>query len=153
MASILTTTPSEVFVDSSVLFAACLSARGSARDLIVLARSDRLHLYASHLVWQETERNLIAKAPHVLTFFESVRSAPTVRRVRTPDQLVREVARVVVAKDAAIVAGAVAANVDCLVSYDRKHLLRQAEVIQAEFGLVVVTPDEVIRALHPDRPF
>ena len=50
-------------------------------------------------------------------------------------------------KDAAIVAGAIAARAAYLVSYDRRHLLSQAEVIHRLYELAVVTPEAAIAAL------
>lgn len=47
-------------------------------------------------------------------------------------------------KDAPIVAGAVKAKADYLVSYDRKHLLQYKQEIKENFKLKVVTPDELI---------
>lgn len=58
-----------------------------------------------------------------------------------------ETAEVVVAKDAPIVAGARAAGVDFVATYDRKDLLSKQAEILAAFGLVVVTPDIVLRSL------
>jgi predicted nucleic acid-binding protein len=49
-----------------------------------------------------------------------------------------------VAKDAPIVASALTARADYLVSYDRKHILSQAAQIQADFGLIVTTPDQIL---------
>lgn len=54
-------------------------------------------------------------------------------------------AKIVEAKDAPIVAGAVASKADYLVSYDRKHLLRHKKEIEANFKLKVVTPDEILK--------
>jgi predicted nucleic acid-binding protein len=115
--------------------------------MVILARADRLRLWASELVLEETERNLAGKASHALPELETVRAARLLRLVDPLPELVREVARVVVVKDAPVVAGAVAARIDRLVTYDRKHLLRQAAVIRDAFGIAVVTPDEFLREL------
>jgi predicted nucleic acid-binding protein len=53
------------------------------------------------------------------------------------------VAQTIAAKDAPIVAAALTAQVDYLVTYDRKHLLAQAERIRSAYNLAVVTPDVV----------
>ena len=49
-------------------------------------------------------------------------------------------------KDAPIVAAAIAAQVDYLVTYDRKHLLDPAEVTEKS-GLRIVTPHVVVNLL------
>jgi hypothetical protein len=62
------TTP-KVFIDSSVLFAAAYSARGSARDLLIAPMQGHLSLVISSLALEETERSLAQSAPNlVLTF-------------------------------------------------------------------------------------
>ena len=53
----------KVFIDSSVLFAAALSAKGSARDLTLRSTQGDYALYVSPLVLEEVERNLARKAP------------------------------------------------------------------------------------------
>jgi predicted nucleic acid-binding protein len=125
------TNPRRVFVDSSVLFAAALSPTGFARDLIVAGIQGRLDLFVSTLVFQETRRNLTAKVPHALTFFHSFESSGVAQIGDPPVSLVLQVAQVVAGKDAPIVAGAISARATFLATYDRKHLLRQAALIQA----------------------
>ena len=63
MASVPTSDPPEVFVDSSGLIAASLSSRGYARDLLVAGQQGKLRLSLSTLVLRETERNILNKAP------------------------------------------------------------------------------------------
>jgi predicted nucleic acid-binding protein len=147
MASTPTSSPPRVFIDSSVRFAASLSGTGFARDLLVAAGQGRIALAVSKLVLQETERNLPAKAPQALPFFAQFEAAGLAETVDPPADLVREAARIVAVKDAPIVAGAVHAKAAYLASYDRKHLLAQAALIQARYGIVVATPDAVLQAI------
>lgn len=57
----------------------------------------------------------------------------------------------VAAKDAPIVAAAISARPDYLVTtYDRTHLLDPPEVAQRS-GLTIVTPDVVVRAVQEDN--
>lgn len=135
----------KVFVDSSVLFAAALSAKGSARELILHAIKGEFSLYISPLVLEEVKRNLTRKAPAALPAFDSFRNLFT-HIVDPATPLVRRVAEVVEVKDAPIVAAAMTAAVDYLASYDQKHLLKQKDIILTTFGVVVVTPDEVLNA-------
>lgn len=137
-----------VFVDSSVLFAAALSSSGSARDLVLLATRGEIELILSSLVLAETERNLAKKAPRALPQFDALRDSG-IFRISDPDcDLVRDVAAFIEPKDAPIVAGAIAARVRALATYDRRHLLSQAVVIQEHFGLKVDAPDQVLGAFQ-----
>lgn len=104
-------------------------------------------LAVSDLVLREPERNLAAKAPQALTYFEQFQAAGHVEIVDPPADLVREAAGIVAVNDAPVVAGAVHAKASYLSSYDRKHLLAQAALIQARYGVVVATPDAILKAI------
>jgi predicted nucleic acid-binding protein len=147
MTSTPPTGPPRVFIDSSVLFAAALSSTGSARELIITAARGQIDLVFSRFVLDETERNLAAKAPRALPFFHTLRRLGIARTVDPSASLVRRVAKVVVTKDAPIVAGAINASAPFLASYDRKHLHAQAALIRARFGIDVAVPDDILRRL------
>lgn len=140
--------PTRVFIDASVLFAAALSETGFARDLILAGARGELSLILSAIVIEETRRNLAAKAPRALPFFETFLSLDLVQVVDPPAALVRQVAAVIALKDAPIVAGAVHATAEFLATYDRKHLLAQAALIQDRFGITVGTPEAVLVAIE-----
>ena len=57
------TPKSRVFVDSTVLFSACYSASGYARDLMLAGVKGDIDLFLSDYVIVETERNLQRKSP------------------------------------------------------------------------------------------
>lgn len=139
--------PFRVFLDSSVLLGAALSSRGSARDLIREAFHDRLRLLASTLVLIETERNLAGKTARALPSFLEIQASGVVHLVEPTPELVHRVARMVVAKDAPIVAGAITGRGTFLASDDRKHLLQQGPVIFTEFGLVVAPPEQILSTI------
>lgn len=136
-----------VFIDSSVLIAASISSRGTARDLVNAGIRGEITLLWSQLVITETERNLNAKAPAALSAFDRFRDAVGFE-IATPDpHAVQRAAKIVDAKDAPIVAAAVAASATWIASYDRRHLLAFQPEIQAEFGVLVATPDEIMSHL------
>jgi predicted nucleic acid-binding protein len=141
-------TPSNsVFVDSSVLIAAAISANGAARDLLLRGFRCDLVLYISDDVLTETERNLSRKAPEAVGDFHTFRDLLACRLVNPPPSLVVSTAQVVEFKDAPIVAAAIRAGAGYLATYDRKHLLSQKEAILTQFGIIVATPDEALGAL------
>jgi putative PIN family toxin of toxin-antitoxin system len=141
-----------VFIDTSVFFAALYSTTGAAHDLLQLAVRKKAELVVSRIVLEEVERNLSEKAPHraaLLSVMINILEPEVV-----PDPSVEEVlvvAQYVALKDAPIVAAAIAAGVDYLVTYDRKHLLDPAEVTEKS-GLRIVTPNVVVDLLEPPPP-
>ena len=147
MASKPAPTPTRIFIDASVLFVAARSDTGFARDLIVAGARGDLALILSFFVIEETRRNLATKAPRALPFFETFLSLGLVQTVDPPAALVRQIAVDIALKDAPIVAGAVHATAKFLATYDRRHLLAQAALIQDRFGITVGTPEAVLTAI------
>jgi predicted nucleic acid-binding protein len=139
--------PPRIFLDASVLFAAALSATGSARDLVLAGSRGSAELIVSSLVMYEVERNLVHKAPRAISDFQWFRSSEILSEVDPTAGLIAEIAAHVEPKDAPIVAGAIVASAAFLASYDRRHLLSQAAVIFRLCHLKVDTPDAVLRAL------
>ena len=136
-----------VFLDSSVLIAAAISARGSARDLFYRGLYGDIRLIISPLVLRESERNIRTKVPHVLDAFATLAEVLT-DRVTPTQTAMEQAAEMIELKDAAIVAAAVAARAEYLATYDRKHLLAKKAEIGEAFGIIVATPDEILVALH-----
>ena len=138
-----------VFVDTSVFFAAFYSTTGAAHDLLQLAVRGKVELVLSSTVLEEVARNLQAKAPQRSVLFEVLMRTlePEIAPDPSRDELLA-VAEYVALKDAPIVAAALAADVDYLVTYDRKHLLDPEEVSEKS-GLRIVTPNVVVDLLSP----
>jgi predicted nucleic acid-binding protein len=104
-----------------------------------------VRLVVSQDVLDEAERNLYRKAPQALRTFWAQREQ--FEKVAPTDDLVADVARLIESKDAPVVAGAITAGVTYLVTYDRRHLLNEAELIRREYRIEVVTPDHVVARL------
>jgi putative PIN family toxin of toxin-antitoxin system len=138
-----------VFVDSSVLIAAALSMTGAGFGLIELARQGMVLLFSSTYALGEVERNPNRKAPHGLGTFREQRTLLQI--VEPLPELVTDVERQIEPKDAAIVAGAIAAQADYLVSYDRHHLLSQVDAIRGLYKLETVEPRDLLNILRRRR--
>ena len=138
---------SKTFLDSTVLFAAAYSARGRARDLLLAGLRGELPLALADLVLDETERNLTRKAPQAVAVFQTLRPVLLPYVTNPSHRTVRQAARHIELEDAAIVAGALAARARFLATYDRHHLLNHAESIRELFGLLVMTPDDILTTL------
>jgi predicted nucleic acid-binding protein len=140
--------PTRIFVDTSVLFAAARSETGFARDLILAgARGDPALIFSRYVI-EEARRNLANKAPGAMSYFDLFLAFGHVQLVDPPAALVRQVAADIALKDAPIVAGAVHAAAKFLATYDRRHLLAQAGIIQDRFGITVGTPEAVLATLE-----
>ena len=128
-----------LFIDSSGLFSAAYSARGHARDLIIMAGREEVILVVSPLVLEETRRNLEESAPETVPLFDLLVQTIPFEIVQPTKEEVLDAARVVVLKDAPIVAAAKSSRADLLVTLDRKHLLDKPLIIQY-LGFEILTP-------------
>ncbi len=122
--------PPRVFFDSSVLFAAAASATGASRALVILSELGLLRPVVCPQVFDEVERNLRAKAPAALPHFQRLREALDWEMVDdpTPEQ-VQDCMNVIAAKDAPILAAAIAAGPQRLITLDA-HDFDRPEVHQ-----------------------
>ncbi|MBI2431025.1 MAG: putative toxin-antitoxin system toxin component, PIN family [Candidatus Levybacteria bacterium] len=136
---------SKIFIDSSVLIAASISPKGSARDLILSSIRGEYEIIISDLVIEETRRNLGEKAPEALPALQLFLESLNPEVIKPSKSLVTKAAKIIDLKDAPIVAAAISSKADYLVSFDRKHLLYHKRELKEDFELKVVTPDEMIK--------
>ena len=139
------------FLDSSVLFAAALSPTGASHELLRERLRGQVTLVLSSFVVHETHRNLALKHPAALPLLLDLVHALSFDLVDPTPAEVAEAATYTFPKDAPIVAAAKKANVDYLVSLDRKHLVGVPTVAHGS-GLTLVLPEEllaVLRRYHP----
>jgi hypothetical protein len=104
----------------------------------------------SQLVLDETETNLLENAPHAHSAFLRIRAALPFRLSHPPQSLIVDTSRVIVTKDAPIIAAAREAQVPLVATYDRRHLLAKRQEIHTAFGITVATPGEILASL--DEP-
>jgi predicted nucleic acid-binding protein len=136
-----------VFLDSSVLYAAAFSATGPARRLILKGLAGSITLSLSDLVLAETKRNLTKNAPSALPYFAILADLLSPYITNPTKAAVRKAAQVVHLKDASIVAAAAKAKAEYLATHDVKHLLSHATAIEEAYGITVLAPSELVSIL------
>ena len=136
-----------VFVDTSVFFSACYSQKGASHEIFQLAAQNEIRLVTSYYILEETRRNLANKSPADLTRFLDFQRAIEMEQVNPTKDNVLEAAAYTALKDAPVVAAARLANVDCLVSLDRKHLIGRPEVARRS-GLRIVLPEAALKFIR-----
>lgn len=130
-----------VFLDASVFVAAAGSPSGGSALVFELCRQARAIPVASLLVLEESERNIAKKLGRtaLLRFYQEIGSID-LEVTEPPDE--KEVAAqsgIINAKDAPVLAGAMKAKVDCLLTLDRKDFLSPV-VLEAGLPFEVMTP-------------
>jgi predicted nucleic acid-binding protein len=136
-----------VFLDSSVLYAAAFSPTGPARRLILKGFQGSITLYISDLVLEETKRNLTKHALVALPYFSLIADLLAASVTRPTKAEALKAATIVHLKDAPIVAAAAKAKVDYLATHDVKHLLNHAKAIESAYGIMVLSPADLLSVL------
>ena len=134
-----------VFIDSSVLFTATNSPTGGSAKLFTLAN---VKLLVSPLVLTETERNVRSKlhSYQLQRFFKLVEKTHILDQ--KPDlELIRQAKKIIVEKDAVILAEARQAKCDFLVTLDKKDFLNE-RVAQFLKPSIALTPKDLIKTLN-----
>ncbi|MBI4067463.1 PIN domain-containing protein [Candidatus Gottesmanbacteria bacterium] len=133
-----------VFVDSSVLFTAVNSPTGGSAKLFTLKK---LSLITSKVVLTEVERNIRKKLAdyHLKRYFVMVGKIEIIDQ-EPDDNLIKRARKVIVEKDAVILAEAKQAKAHILVTLDRKHFLKE-DVFSYLKPQKVMTPKMLLESL------
>lgn len=110
----------KLFLDANVLFAAAVTPKGRAQALFALAEGGSAQLVSSPYALGEARRNVAAKYPDMSERLERYAKQLTVVPEASPS-LVAWARAHLPAKDAPILAAAVRARADLLVTGDRVH--------------------------------
>ena len=114
-----------VFLDTSVLFAAVLSAEGGSRLVLKLGEAGAISLWVGSRVLQEVDGVVLRKAPQTRPLLALLLDRAGVMTGPEPDAAALARARAVVsyAPDAHVLAEALSAKVDYFVTLDRQHFV------------------------------
>lgn len=137
--------PPKVFLDTSALFAGIWSTEGGARLILKLGTAGAIQLLVSRQVLEEIEAVFRRKKPALLGALALVLDQAHIQATLLPEEtlLQRSQALINHAGDANILAAAWTAQVDYLVTLDRKHFLEN-RVVQEEAPFPIGTPGDFI---------
>ena len=133
-----------VFLDTSALIAGIISPTGAAHEVLRLCEAKVLTSVISRQVLVEADRNLSEKLPALIPDYRDLLRHLSPLIVEDPsEQAVEEAATVINHKDAPILAAALEANVDYLVTWNTRHFQKKAVKEYARFR--IVTPGELLQ--------
>lgn len=119
----------KLFLDANILFTAAYSEKGISRRLFQLAETGLCSLHTSAYAADEARRNLAVKAPATVPAFEKLREQVSLAHEPSHTTVMRMTKLPLVDKDAPVMAAAVEAGADILVTGDRRdfgHLYGKA---------------------------
>ena len=137
----------QVFIDTSALIAGILSPTGAAHEVLRLCEAHVVQAVMSRQVLVEADRNLADKLPALLLDYRTFLKHLTPRIVADPPrESVERAKELIHHNDAPILAAALLANVDYLVTWNTRHFQKKAVRDAAPFP--IVTPGEFLEAFR-----
>lgn len=135
----------DLFFDSSALFAGVVSAIGASRALLILAESDQVTVTVSEQVIVETERAIARKVIRALPAYREALCYTGLRIVRDPSPEDVQAHQHLIAHraDVAVVLAAMRAEVDYLVTLNRRHFIDDPSVATRS-GLRIGLPGDAL---------
>jgi putative PIN family toxin of toxin-antitoxin system len=140
--------PRHVFLDSSVIISACASSVGASRLILEAVIERRITSHVSRVILRECERNLSKKfsKKELLFFYQWVGEAPVVLEELPAEEELDKLRGLIASKDVHVLATAVLARVDLLVTLDKRHFL-SPKIKKAKLPLRIVTPGEFVKLI------
>lgn len=131
----------KVFLDTSALIAGIVSSTGAAREVLRLCEAGAVEALVSRQVLTEADRNLSAKLPALVSNYRHLmhQMSPTLVEDPTRTEVARA-AQVIHRKDAPILAAAISAEVDYLITWNTKHFHTRPVMRVVRFR--IATPGE-----------
>lgn len=136
----------KIFLDSSVVIAACGSRNGASHAVIVMAEIGLFKAVISEQVVIECDRNINKKLPAALPILKQILNMINPEIV--PDPSTTESSQwenIIEPKDAPILAAALSAKADRLLSLNTKDF---TSFVAAQSGLTIQTPSEFIQEIR-----
>lgn len=126
-----------VFLDTSALFAAVAPDQGGARMILKLGEAGAVSLWVGPMALSEADAVLTRKSPRSKVRFALLLHQANVHvgPAATPDMLTHACSVVDYLPDAQVLAEALAAGVDYLVSLDKRHLVGNPRAGQLPFPI------------------
>ena len=131
-----------VFLDASCLVAAVLSPTGGSFRLLQECSRREIHLVTNRYVFEEVQAVLGRKYPYHLLRFEQILAWSQMEIQQDPSaKQVAQYLSVIDSEDAPILAGAMRARAQFLITLDRKDFMIQT-VARAKPPFLIVTPKD-----------
>lgn len=134
-----------LFLDANVVFSAAHRDEGRAQAIVALARAGRCELLVSAHALEEARRNLVLKSPRHEARLKRLLSVVTLVAEAPPAMTAWAGEQGLPPKDAPILAAAVNASADLLVTGDSRDFGRLFGLTLR--GVKVVTPAEALEAV------
>lgn len=137
-----------LFLDSSAIIAGLVSRTGASHAILTLAELGLIRLVGCPYILKEVERNLAKKVPEFLPAYR--RLIVNLNWQMVEDPVAEDVSAwldLVQAKDAPVLAAAVAAAPHRFITLDTGHFINPPEMAKRS-GLVICTPGDFLQEVR-----
>lgn len=126
-----------VFVDTSALLAGLNSPHGAAGTILAACFSHDIIAVVSPQIIEEAERNIPLKFPHLATAWAAFLLTPP-KVTRTPSLTeIQQAHKILPTSDAPILASAIKAKPDALITWNTKDFLRKEVIASVSFPILI----------------
>lgn len=138
-----------IILDSSVIVSALLSSTGASAEIINLAENKKIMILLPRYIEEEVEDVLERKFPFAISNFRELSEEGIFHSKKNPGKSQVSKARKIIKDpdDAPILASAMKAKVDYLVTLDQKDFIADPEVA-AKSKLKITTPGVLVKLLR-----
>jgi putative PIN family toxin of toxin-antitoxin system len=134
----------KVFIDTNVLIAGIASVTGASATVLDLCEAESIQMVISQQVLVEADRNFSSKLPGLVTQFRQfIRNLAPLMVEDPPATAVQRAATLIAQKDASILAAALGAKVDYLITPDKKHFLNPK--VKKSIPIEICSPADFLR--------
>jgi predicted nucleic acid-binding protein len=139
----------KVFVDSSVLVAACLSSSGASYFCLISAPVAGYKLLINEMVFEEILDVLKRKFPELRNKFFGLLNIGDFSILKNPDKKdLKSIKNLVEEKDAPLLASSIK-HADYLLTLDKGFFKEEVIDFAKNYKLIILSPKEFIRFLKP----
>lgn len=137
-------------MDASAIFSMITSKTGGARELLRLAILEQITLITSTYAFSEVKRAIERHDPSLTHFVDQLQAQSFWLIVNhDPNEIATAKQAVTDPDDAPIIAAAKLAQVDGLISFDRKHL--HTKEVEAYINAAVMTPGDALQLIRSSQ--
>jgi len=126
-----------VFIDTSALLAGLNSPYGAAGTILAACFAHDLITIISPQIIEEAERNIPIKFPHLTTSWAAFVLIPPIITRKPSLAEVRRAYKILPTSDAPILASAVTAKPDALITWNTKDFLRKEVIASVPFPIFI----------------
>jgi len=144
-----------LFLDANIFFAAAGSPKGGSAFVLELAKRTKLQLVTVSYALIEAERNIKKKLDsealvrHYQNLLDADLNIQGVERVST--DTIAQFEKIIIQKDIPILLGAISADVDFLVTLDKKDFLENKKLASMNLPFEILTPGEFLKRYLEDK--